>query len=505
MSAPIHIAFGFDARMELPSLLTADSIRRRLAPGRSAVIHVLHTAPLRFYADYLARTSVDACSFAFHAVETPLAAIRMHNGLPPAAYLRFLLPELLADVDRVVWVDCDAIALKDIVELHDTDLGGCAVAAVPSFAMVGPSVLRQRLLGEEGRQRPAVEYLKEVLALDDPDDYFNSGVMVMDLAQFRARGLIEKSRDFAIRTADVRVFNDQDALNHVIGGAYRRLDPRWNLLAWRRPEDVGDMQADVAARYDADPWILHFAGAGKPWIGNLLGTLKDHLYWREALRCPMLPELLDHFLATAADAGLTHLFSPRELLALGKPRLDEAKLRAAAQGFQDRPEVAAALCARLDQLDAWPGPRAFDIAPSQFMHRGGTPADGALAFALAGIEGHLVYGPYARLAAGDYMVVYDLALEGADPAADARIVIEVGSSREPFKAQRIFSAVRAFAPRALTLSFRLQPDDMSVEFRVFAAGYRSGTLRFAGVRLMRQTKAPSVWRRMLQRFSRGGA
>lgn len=502
MSAPIHIALGFDARMELPSLLTVDSIRRRLAPGRAAVIHILHTAPLRFYADYLVRTPVDACSFQFHAVETPLAAIRMHNGLPPAAYLRFLLPELLAEIDRVVWVDCDTIALNDIAELHDTDLGGCAIAAVASFAMVGPSVLKQRVLGEEGRQRPVAEYLKDVLELDDPDDYFNSGVMVMDLAQFRALGLIERSRDFAIRTADVRVFNDQDALNHVIAGAYHRLDPRWNLLAWRRPEDLDDMWADLAVQYDADPWILHFAGAGKPWIGSILGTLKDHLYWREALRCPMLPELLDHFLATAADAGLIHLFSPRELLALGKPRLDEAAIRAAAHSFEDSPDVAAALRALLDRLDTWLGPRAFDIAPGQFMHRGGTPVDGALAFDLAGIAGHVVYGPYARLAAGDYMVVFDLGLAGADSAADARIVVEVGSNREPFKAQRAFSAIRDFAPRSLALSFRLQPDDVSVEFRVFAAGYRSGTLRFAGVRLMRQAAAQSGWRGMLRKWSR---
>ena len=42
---------------------------------------------------------------------------------------RLLLPDLLGEVDRVVYVDVDTLLLDDICELAWTDLGGRPVAA----------------------------------------------------------------------------------------------------------------------------------------------------------------------------------------------------------------------------------------------------------------------------------------------------------------------------------------------------------------------------------------
>jgi len=94
----------------------------------------------------------------------------------------------------------------------------------------------------------------------------------------------------------VRIFNDQDALNHALNGAYKRLDPRWNVQASRRPRDFDKAQgelAEVARLWLSDPWILHFAGPGKPWIGNMAGSHWDQRYWREAPASPVLTDLRD--------------------------------------------------------------------------------------------------------------------------------------------------------------------------------------------------------------------
>lgn len=518
----VHLAFGFDERMELPFLVAADSIRRRLAPGRHAVFHVLHTDPLRHCADYRARIASDpnaaeTCTFRFHEVRNPLAGLWMRNGVSAATYLRYLVPDLLHDVDRVLWIDCDTVALRDIGALYNADLGGCAVAAVPNYSVAGAMLANGWLVGEEPNVWPVGRYIAEVVGLRAPTDYFNAGVLVMDLAQFRSRDLMDRCRDFTFRTDDIRVFNDQDALNHVIAGAFARLDARWNVQTSRKPEDFAkadNAAVEAASLWQSDPWILHYTGPGKPWLGNLSSSVRDRDYWQEARACPMLPELLDLYLASATREGLARLFSPRELLATGKPKLDEAALLRCADDFRGQPAVASALRALLAGLDAWTDAGALDIAATRFRRRGGEPVGDAVAFALAGSHGHLVYGPYVGLPAGDYVATFDFALGDAQPANGGRIVIEVGSDLGAFRAQRNLMRKTVATAQERTLQFSLDGSEIAVEFRIFVTGYRGGRLTFNGVRLQRQPTGTvsrsdndnlTAWRRVLRRLRRSAS
>ena len=52
------------------------------------------------------------------------------NLRSPANFARFFLPELLPDADRVVYLDADAIVVRDVAALYDTSL----TASTPGFS-----------------------------------------------------------------------------------------------------------------------------------------------------------------------------------------------------------------------------------------------------------------------------------------------------------------------------------------------------------------------------------
>ena len=60
-----------------------------------------------------------------------------HSDLSIATYYRLLLPTLLDKaIDRVLYLDCDVIVLKDISELFKVNLDGFGVAAVKDSCLI---------------------------------------------------------------------------------------------------------------------------------------------------------------------------------------------------------------------------------------------------------------------------------------------------------------------------------------------------------------------------------
>jgi lipopolysaccharide biosynthesis glycosyltransferase len=185
---------------------------------------------------------------------------RRLGGLPTrgftrkATWYRIFLPELLPDVERILYLDSDLIALADLGPLWETDLGEHYLAAVTN-------VLEPHY----------AERLRR--AGFDPGSYFNAGVMLVNLERMRRDGCSEALRSYGAEHASSLVLRDQDALNAVLGGDRLALHPRWNCM---NAHFVFPWSADVfgperLAEAQADPAIRHFEGPGanKPW--HLLG------------------------------------------------------------------------------------------------------------------------------------------------------------------------------------------------------------------------------------------
>jgi lipopolysaccharide biosynthesis glycosyltransferase len=97
------------------------------------------------------------------------ADLHVHRHISSATYLRLLCGALLPqEIDRILYLDCDVIVVSALEELFATDLGNCTIAAVRD-AYIGTHKLPTHL-----DMLPTAQI-----------DYFNSGVMLIDLARYR--------------------------------------------------------------------------------------------------------------------------------------------------------------------------------------------------------------------------------------------------------------------------------------------------------------------------------
>jgi lipopolysaccharide biosynthesis glycosyltransferase len=181
----------------------------------------------------------------------------MCSGLPTkdftrkATWYRIFLPELLADLDRVIWLDVDLIARESLEPLWERDLGNSYLAAVTN-------VFEDYHAGYPRK-----------LGMLDSNLYFNAGVMLMNLALMRRDGCQESMRRIAVEEPSRLTWRDQDALNLVLAHRRMSIHPRWNcmnavLIFGRAPQVLG---AKAVAEARRDPAIRHFEGplTNKPW------------------------------------------------------------------------------------------------------------------------------------------------------------------------------------------------------------------------------------------------
>lgn len=188
--------------------------------------------------------------------------VRLLDGLPSgfhtgaevmslAAYARLYLPSILPESwGRVVYLDPDTLTRSSLVELWNVDLAGAPFAAA---------------------QEPYCPHISskhgvrdwEALGLNPHAPYFNSGVMLMDLAMWRSADLGPTAIDYARRNFHKLYQLDQEALNAVVDGRFYLLDPIWNVTSyWRREDRRTGAYTDIleSAR------IRHFTGQFKPWL-----------------------------------------------------------------------------------------------------------------------------------------------------------------------------------------------------------------------------------------------
>lgn len=178
------------------------------------------------------------------------------SRVPTLCWYRTCLDEFLPQLDRVLYLDTDIVATESLQTLFDMDMGDALVGVVNDYlaALAFPEVA----------QRIGIAYR----------DYFNSGVMLLNLKAIRAAGGGERILQIARDNHERLHFPDQDALNLALGPRCKWLDPRWNFppLAYRYFEHFkGNPQIDAlpacreVRRPDFKPALLHFLAHPKPW------------------------------------------------------------------------------------------------------------------------------------------------------------------------------------------------------------------------------------------------
>jgi lipopolysaccharide biosynthesis glycosyltransferase len=107
------------------------------------------------------------------------------NLASPANYARFFMPALLPNVNKVIWLDCDTIVMRDIRELWNMALpNGEWLAAIERTSFKYGNFF-------DGKVQ-ALYKDRYGVAMDTSESSFNAGVFVADLGKWREHKLLDE-------------------------------------------------------------------------------------------------------------------------------------------------------------------------------------------------------------------------------------------------------------------------------------------------------------------------
>jgi lipopolysaccharide biosynthesis glycosyltransferase len=244
-------------------------------PAHELSIHFLHGADLPPDAAPSLTEMVERLGGTIEFLEVSeamVAGLRTRGDFLPASHwYRVFLPQLLPALDKLLYLDVDIIAVDSIVPLWETELGDHYLAAVTN------------VFQHDHLDRPAQ------LGLADPRDYFNSGVLLMNLDLMRRDDCTRKLIDYAQSHHELLAWPEQDALNVVLGQRRLALHPRWNAMnsVLTFPSSVDVFGADAVEEARRNPALRHFEGpfANKPWHYMCDDDMRD-LYFEHRRQTP---------------------------------------------------------------------------------------------------------------------------------------------------------------------------------------------------------------------------
>lgn len=173
----------------------------------------------------------------------------VHGHVSKAALCKMLLPDLLPDIDKVIYLDSDMLVMDSLSELFFIDLEDKYAAVVRDF------------IGEKYQSRNIVLNTKY---------YFNSGMMLLNLKKMRENG-IANSLVSARRQDASATYMDQDTFNIIMDNHIMVISPCYNYMLSMNPYSVHEI-AEFYGVSNADmmyiqshPVIIHYTDRLKPW------------------------------------------------------------------------------------------------------------------------------------------------------------------------------------------------------------------------------------------------
>ena len=208
-----------------------------------------------------------------------------------AIYYRLFIPALFPQYDKIIYTDCDTVLCEDIAKLYEIEIGEHIIGAVADRAVASVTEFK--------------EYTKNALNID-AEQYFNSGVIVMNLKKFREMDFYEKFCA-VLRSYDFVVAPDQDCLNLICKDNVYYYEEAWN-------------QMPIGGADNAKPKLIHYNLSLKPWHYD--GVLYEEYFWEYAKKTPF------YDIIVAKKAGFTLEEAKRDeeggkkLVALAKAEAD---------------------------------------------------------------------------------------------------------------------------------------------------------------------------------------
>ncbi len=249
-----HVAFAADEVYAKPLTTAVFSLCKSNQDG--IVIHILHTdLSLASQRNLITIAKRYGNEITFHLVEdVRLGTLKTNiEYISTATYYRYLLPELLPDVAKLLYLDADIMVLRDLSDLFATPLTNAYAAGVHDRCV---------------SKRDDGQYLSKIGFGHLKSHYINAGVLLLNLEHIRKDSLIQSFFDNDQKLREICYFQDQDVLNVSFNTQVKLVDMMFNWMTYERD------RRRLFSRFK-NPYIVHFTGPVKPWHEGVLG------YWNE--------------------------------------------------------------------------------------------------------------------------------------------------------------------------------------------------------------------------------
>lgn len=168
-----------------------------------------------------------------------------HVTIP--TYFRFNAPKYFPILNKILYLDCDVIIRTSLHELFDIDIENYSAMMV-----------------EDASNATEKERLKI-------NQYFNAGVMMINLNYWRQNNITNKLFEYAIEHKNEILWQDQDIINKVLNNKILSINKEWNYQYFLYE------YSNAAELKNAK--ILHYAGRFKPWLMHFESSIYDIYYY----------------------------------------------------------------------------------------------------------------------------------------------------------------------------------------------------------------------------------
>ena len=255
-----HIAISPDGNYANPALTMLNSLFIN-NPNIKIHVHILDGGiGLKNKIKYFIFFTKRRIKYKFYKIDySRIPNALLSNHISMSAYNRIFMSSILkVEIEKVLYLDCDIIIKNSISELLDTNIDEYHLAGVA--------------------EKPTEAVIQNLQL--NKSNYFNSGVLLINLKKWRAECFEQKLVNFINNFRDKIIFHDQDVLNFCAKNNWLSLNHKYNVTHFfYHPKSYSfeyfGLTESEYLEIKSNPVILHFTSHQKPWIEGCKHPQKD--------------------------------------------------------------------------------------------------------------------------------------------------------------------------------------------------------------------------------------
>lgn len=186
-------------------------------------------------------------------IESIKNKVALRDYYSVSIYFRLFIPTLFPEYDKAIYLDSDIVLNRDIADMFNVEIGNNYLGAVLDETVF--------------TNKDFIYYINEALDVREKQ-YFNSGVLIMNLKKFRDNDIENDFYNWVNSYNFGTVAPDQDYLNCISKNKVKYLELGWNKMP------LGENLPDEKL------YLIHYNMFFKPW--KYENTMYGEYFWNIA-------------------------------------------------------------------------------------------------------------------------------------------------------------------------------------------------------------------------------